>query len=437
MPKQMYPAKVNSPQTELAADITATDTTITVQDASALPDAHNLITIGSDENAETILYRGKNGNDLTDCIRGFQGSARAWSAGSKCARNYTAYDHDAARENIEENRAAAQTANTAITNHKNDKNNPHGVTKAQVGLGNVDNAKQATKTEFDAHVNNKSNPHGVTPAQIGAETPAGAQAKANTAEQNAKNASLPRTGGKVTGIVDFETTLNNGNKSVVRFTATDGKRYSISMRTDGSISLWNDTDGVTVARFTADGNDFYVGVNKPVWHSANFNPDTKFDKTGGPISGDITTSQGRIRLSYGSGVSYLQAGENAADTAAKMRITRMLSNNRLAEFEVLADSAKINGQEIYTAGNKPYVTGHYTGSGQNGRVISFGFTPSAVIVFPGGPTPDANFSMYGFYNSGLVATANVGDDLLKVTDGIQVSRQLNNAGRAYNYVAFR
>lgn len=174
MPKQMYPGKINSPQTELAADITATDTTITVQDASALPDAHNLITIGSDENAETILYRGKNGNDLTDCIRGFQGAARAWPAGSKCARNYTAYDHDAARENIEENRAAAQTAqqtadsaNTAITNHVNDKTNPHGVTKAQVGLSNVDNAKQATKTEFDAHVNNKSNPHGVTPAQIG------------------------------------------------------------------------------------------------------------------------------------------------------------------------------------------------------------------------------------------------------------------------------
>lgn len=34
--------------------------------------------------------------------------------------------------------------------HGKDKNNPHGVTKEQVGLGNVDNVKQASKTEFDA-----------------------------------------------------------------------------------------------------------------------------------------------------------------------------------------------------------------------------------------------------------------------------------------------
>ena len=33
--------------------------------------------------------------------------------------------------------------------HKMDKNNPHGVTKEQIGLGNVDNVKQASKNEFD------------------------------------------------------------------------------------------------------------------------------------------------------------------------------------------------------------------------------------------------------------------------------------------------
>lgn len=41
--------------------------------------------------------------------------------------------------------------NTALEEHKADKNNPHAVTKAQVGLDNVDNAKQATKAEFDEH----------------------------------------------------------------------------------------------------------------------------------------------------------------------------------------------------------------------------------------------------------------------------------------------
>lgn len=45
-----------------------------------------------------------------------------------------------------------------ITNHIADKDNPHGTTKAQIGLGKVKDAEQATKTEFDAHAN-AANPH--------------------------------------------------------------------------------------------------------------------------------------------------------------------------------------------------------------------------------------------------------------------------------------
>lgn len=51
----------------------------------------------------------------------------------------------------EEIDAFVNTVQGNLTTHINDKNNPHAVTKAQVGLGNVDNVKQATKTEFDTH----------------------------------------------------------------------------------------------------------------------------------------------------------------------------------------------------------------------------------------------------------------------------------------------
>ena len=44
-----------------------------------------------------------------------------------------------------------QTPLDAAGTHAADKTNPHAVTKTQVGLGNVDNVKQATKQEFDAH----------------------------------------------------------------------------------------------------------------------------------------------------------------------------------------------------------------------------------------------------------------------------------------------
>ncbi|TES56196.1 hypothetical protein E2L07_05790 [Halalkalibacterium halodurans] len=58
-------------------------------------------------------------------------------------------------------------ANDDINNHKLQTNNPHRVTKAQVGLGSVDNVRQASKQEFDAHKNDKANPHGVTKSQVG------------------------------------------------------------------------------------------------------------------------------------------------------------------------------------------------------------------------------------------------------------------------------
>lgn len=98
--QNMYPGKVNSPQTELASAIDDEQTTIPLLDASVLPDPPNLATIGTGENAETVLYEGKNGNDLTDVTRGFQGAAQAWSAGQKVARLFTEYDYEALADNI-------------------------------------------------------------------------------------------------------------------------------------------------------------------------------------------------------------------------------------------------------------------------------------------------------------------------------------------------
>lgn len=51
---------------------------------------------------------------------------------------------------------AASGVQTNLNNHANNKNNPHGVTVAQIGAAPA------------SHVTNKSNPHGVTYAQVGA-----------------------------------------------------------------------------------------------------------------------------------------------------------------------------------------------------------------------------------------------------------------------------
>lgn len=56
-----------------------------------------------------------------------------------------------------------------LTGHIQNQNNPHNVTKAQVGLGNVTNVEQASKSDFQHHLDNHNNPHSVTKAQIGLE----------------------------------------------------------------------------------------------------------------------------------------------------------------------------------------------------------------------------------------------------------------------------
>ena len=51
--------------------------------------------------------------------------------------------------------------------HQSNQSNPHGITKEQVGLGNVTNDKQVTKVELDSHALSTENPHSVTKAQVG------------------------------------------------------------------------------------------------------------------------------------------------------------------------------------------------------------------------------------------------------------------------------
>lgn len=90
--------------------------------------------------------------------------------------------------------AITQLVGNQLTAHLQDMNNPHQTTKAQVGLGNVDNFLTATQAEAQAgtandrfmtplrtaqaiaqlvgnsltsHINNTNNPHNVTKAQVG------------------------------------------------------------------------------------------------------------------------------------------------------------------------------------------------------------------------------------------------------------------------------
>lgn len=82
---------------------------------------------------------------------------------------------------IQQNAEAIQQHSEAVDEHKGNKNNPHGVTKAQLGLSEVDNTSDADKpistaqaiamegirNRIDQHAQTRTNPHAVTAAQVG------------------------------------------------------------------------------------------------------------------------------------------------------------------------------------------------------------------------------------------------------------------------------
>lgn len=108
----MYPAKAGSPKTVLAIQISASATQITVADGSVLPSAPNICVLGSDSNAEIVSYSAKNGNVLTGVVRGLGGTvASVWDVDTIVARNFTSFDHDRFKENIEA--LANEKANTS------------------------------------------------------------------------------------------------------------------------------------------------------------------------------------------------------------------------------------------------------------------------------------------------------------------------------------
>lgn len=97
----MYKGMVNSPETTITNDINAEDTIIYVLDETKVPEElPNLMTLGTGTSAETVKVLEVNGNALT-VERGFQGTPRSWNAGTVIARNFTEYDYNALKVNIE------------------------------------------------------------------------------------------------------------------------------------------------------------------------------------------------------------------------------------------------------------------------------------------------------------------------------------------------
>ncbi len=99
---KIYPGIPFSPPALITDNIGAADTIIKVSDVSAFPAAPNYATIGTDEGGETIIYNAKTATALSGCVRGVEGTAKAWPKGELIARNFTAADQADIAEAVKE-----------------------------------------------------------------------------------------------------------------------------------------------------------------------------------------------------------------------------------------------------------------------------------------------------------------------------------------------
>lgn len=129
----------------------------------------------------------------------------------------------------------------ALSGHITNKTNPHDVTAAQIGLGNVDNTSDADKPvsskqavainavedQIILHKDNKSNPHAVTAAQVGlgnVNNTSDTNKPISNAQQDALDKKLDLSGGTLTGPLNIQGDLN------IYGTASAEKQQSVEVK---------------------------------------------------------------------------------------------------------------------------------------------------------------------------------------------------------------
>lgn len=115
---KMYDGVVNSPETYLTQNLAADATVIYVADSSVFGSLPNLAVIGTDQNAETILIKSKRSDGGLEVQRAIEGPAKRWEKTTAIARNFTNYDYNQVKSNIEKLNTGKQDSLTAGSNIK-------------------------------------------------------------------------------------------------------------------------------------------------------------------------------------------------------------------------------------------------------------------------------------------------------------------------------
>lgn len=159
---KMYDGVVNSPETYLTQNLAADATIIYVADSSVFGNLPNLAVIGTDQNAETILIKLKRSDGGLDVQRALEGPAKRWEKTTAIARNFTNFDYQQIKNNIEKLNTGKQESLTAgnniqITNGRiSATDTKYDDTEVKRDISNLKNSQlsKASQTEAESGVDN-------------------------------------------------------------------------------------------------------------------------------------------------------------------------------------------------------------------------------------------------------------------------------------------
>ncbi|MDP4095479.1 phage tail protein [Paenibacillus sp. P96] len=270
----MYAAVVNSPKTELTELITDTQTDIAVTDASVLLQGEGIAVIGNGDAAETINYTSIDSNTLKGCVRGFEGTARAWIAGTRVARNFTAYDHNSFKANIEE--LETELANAAAVADAAIPSSEKGAANGVATLG-TDKKVPAAQLPISTATNNTST------TQV-------ASASAVKAANDLAAAAFPKKYQDLPQDVDMNSMTTPGNYQGVwpsprinePFQNTGARRVELIVFGVGSLAFQR----LTYIDGAGTGKSFWRENGSGSWRGWN----EVFTTSGGTINGSFTVN---------------------------------------------------------------------------------------------------------------------------------------------------
>lgn len=185
-----------------------------------------------------------------------------------------------------------QASKSDFQHHLDNHNNPHSVTKAQVGLGNVTNVEQASKQEFNSHATNRKNPHNVTKEQVGL-------ANVTNVEQASKTDFDAHARDTTKHITQQERTSWNGKADGRALTDHTGNRNNPHGVTKVQVGLGNVTnvEQASKSEFNSHSQNSTIhvsSVDKNRWNNAQLIK--------------LTNDNGSAKTAVGNWDSYVESG---------------------------------------------------------------------------------------------------------------------------------